>query len=183
LAALISALFALHPLVPQSSVQRLATTGSSIAEGDLGHRVYIWHEGLAVFAEHPFLGIGSDAFRTAVESNRLAHNVFLSVLVEVGIVGFVLFVIILAIAVYQAMHQPKWDARFWLTTLMVWTLGAFTLNWSWKKQTWLFLGLAVVGAGLPVRHDGSILHSEFPVKSVGSPNLSADRRLEPLGDE
>jgi O-antigen ligase len=152
-AALISALFALQPLVPQSSFQRLGTTGASIADGDLGDRVDIWRESIASFTEHPLLGIGSGAFRTAVVPGNVAHNSFLSVLAEVGMVGFALFVIILAMTVYQAMHQPKWDARFWLIILLVWTIGASSLTWEHRKATWLFLSLVVVGASLSVRRD------------------------------
>jgi len=170
LAALIVALFALQPLVPQSSVQRLATAGSSVAEGDIGHRVYIWREGLFVFSEHPLLGVGSAAFRTVVGLGRVAHNSFISILVELGMIGFALFAIILAIAVYQAMRQSRWDAAFWLAVLMVWALGLSVHTWEQKKPTWLFLGLVVVGGGLPMRRDEPILRSEFPVKSIGSPN-------------
>lgn len=154
--ALAAALFALQPLVPQSSFQRLGTIGTSITAGSLGDRVYIWQEGIVVFSEHPLSGIGSGAFRAAVESGTVAHNVFLSVLAEVGIVGFVLFVLILAMTIYQAMHQPKWDARFWLTILLVWALGAFSLTWEHRKPTWLFLGLAAVSAGLSVRRDEAV---------------------------
>jgi O-antigen ligase len=164
LVALISALFALQPLVPPSSFQRLGTAGTSIAEGDLGGRVDIWREGIAVFSEHPLFGIGSGAFHTAVESGKSPHNSFLSVLAEVGMIGFVLFVIILAMTAYQAMHQPKWDARFWLTVLLVWAVGASVHAWEQRKPTWLFLGLAVVGAGLSARRDESRLRSESPVE-------------------
>jgi O-antigen ligase len=179
LAALILSLFMLQSLVPQSSVQRLATTGTSIAEGDIGHRSYIWREGITIFAEHPILGIGSGAFRTAVESGRVAHNSFLSVLVEVGIVGFVLLVITLAVAVHPTMRQPKWDTRFWLALLLVLALGNSVHSWEKRKPVWLFLGLATVSASLPAQHDEFRLHSELPVKSAGSPGLSVVRRAGP----
>jgi O-antigen ligase len=52
-AALIGALFALQALVPQTSFDRLVTTGTSIATSDLGGRVDIWRQGMAVFSEHP----------------------------------------------------------------------------------------------------------------------------------
>jgi len=169
-AALIGALFALQPLVPQTSFDRLATTGASIAAGDLGGRVDIWREGIAVFLEHPLLGVGSGAFRTAVESDKIAHNTFLSVLVEGGIVGFVLFVIILAITVYQARRQPKWDSRFWLTVLLVWAVGVSSLTWEHRKPTWLFLSLVVVSASLSSQRDESTLRSEYPVEPFGLPN-------------
>ena len=146
-AALTGSLFALLPLVPQSSFQRLGTTGTSIAEADLNSRVDIWREGIGVSSEHPIVGIGSGAYRAAVESGHVAHNSFLSVLVEVGMIGFVLFAAISAIAVYEAMHQPRRDSIFWFTVLLVWALGVSVHSWEHQKTTWLFLSLVVISAG------------------------------------
>lgn len=155
--ALVGALFVLQPLVPQQSFQRLGETRTQIAEGDLNGRVFRWREGLVAFSEHPLLGSGVGAFRAAVESGHSDHNTFLNVLVELGTIGFALFVFILAIAVYQAIHQSRWNSRFWLTILSVWAIGAFGMGWVRDKQTWLFLNLAVVGAGLSVECDESRL--------------------------
>ena len=163
-AALVVALFALQPLVPQSSLDRLATTGTSIAEADLNDRVEIWRQGLAVYSEHPLLGVGSGAFRTVVESDKVAHNAYLSVLVEVGLTGFILFVIILTITVYQAARHPIWNSYLWFTVLLVWAVGVFSLTWEYRKPTWLFLSLVVVSAALSVRRDESLPVSEVPGK-------------------
>jgi len=122
--------------------------GTSIAEADLHGRVDIWREGIAVLSQHPIVGIGSGAFHTAVESGNVAHNAFISVLVEVGVIGFVLFAAILAIAVYAAMHQPRWDSILWLTVLLVWALGVSVHSWEQKKVTWLFLSLVVISASM-----------------------------------
>jgi O-antigen ligase len=160
LVALITSLFAVQTLVPQASSQRLSTTGTSIAEGDLNTRTYIWRAGLAVFSAHPLLGVGSGAFRTAVGVGKVAHNVFVSVLVEVGIVGFALFAAILAITVVRAIRQPKWDSRFWLAVLLVWALGASVHTWEQKKPTWLFLSLAVASAGVSLPSHVSRLRTD-----------------------
>jgi O-antigen ligase len=147
-AVLTGSLFMLLPLVPQSSFQRLGTMGTSIAEADLHGRVDIWGAGISALSEHPILGIGSGTFRTGVKLGKEAHNSFLSVLVEVGMIGFVLFAAIFAIAVYEAMQQPRWDSIFWLTVLLVWTLGLSVHTWEQEKITWLFLGLAVISANM-----------------------------------
>jgi len=159
LAVLVSALLALQPLVPQASFQRLATIRTSTGLASLGVRLDIWREGITVFSEHPLLGVGSGAFRTAIELGSSPHNSFLSVLAELGIIGFGLFVIILAMTVYYAGYQPKLRSRLWLTVLMVWVLGASSLGWEHKKQTWLFLSLVVVGASLSVTPIESAAHA------------------------
>lgn len=150
--ALVAALFVVQSYVPQSSFDRLSTTGESISDNDLNGRVNIWRYGVATFMEHPLIGIGSGAFRSA-EERKVAHNTYLSILVEEGIVGFIIFGAILAVAFAQVVRQPKWEARFWLTVLVVWALGAFTLTWEPRKQTWLFLSMAVISANLSGRRE------------------------------
>jgi O-antigen ligase len=146
---LMSAVLILLPYVQTlESFQRLGTTGTELTEGDLNNRTNNWREGLASFAEHPLLGIGSNMYRSVNSLGKVAHNSYLSVLVELGLIGFALFAMILTIAFIQAWGQPKWDARFWLSLLAVWAIGASTLTWEHRKSTWLFLGLIIVNAAL-----------------------------------
>ena len=173
-AALVGALFALQPLVPASSFQRLSTTGTSIATGDLSGRVDIWSQGITVFSQHPFLGVGSGAFRAAIERGSAPHNVYLSVLVAVGIIGFGLFWIILVMAVYLAMRQPKWVSMFWLTLLSVLAIGIFGVNWEVRKPTWLFLGLTAVSAALYSQRDETLLRPKFPAELTELPEGATD---------
>ena len=125
------------------SFQRFGTISSELSEGDLSSRTIIWREGLETFVVNPLLGVGSNMFRTVNSLGKVAHNTFISVLVEVGLVGFTLFGLILLVAFTKALGHPKWDARFWLTILLVWAIGALTLTWENKKATWLFLSLAI----------------------------------------
>ena len=172
LAALIAALFQLQSLVPRATLLRLATTGSSISQADLGGRVDIWRQGLTVFSEHPLIGIGSGAFRSAVESGKSSHNTFLAAMVEVGLIGSALFAVVPAIALYQAMRHPKWDARFWLTILLILALGNLVHNWVDRKATWLFLSLIIASANVALRQVQSRLRSGSPVRLFRPPDLS-----------
>ncbi len=147
-AALVGTLFSLQSLVPQSSFDRIATIGPSSRASFLLARIDIWRKGLDVFYEHPLVGIGSSAFSTAVRLGEGAHNVFLSILVETGIIGFGLFTVILIIVYYYAKKQPKWESRLWLTVLLVWAIGGMSLSWEHRKQTWLFLSFIVIGANM-----------------------------------
>lgn len=144
-------------LLPQvqtlKSFQRFGTLGEAISKGDLNQREDLWREGLAAFEEHPFTGVGSNMYRSVNSLGKLAHNSFISVLVEGGLIGFLLFLIIVMIAFVQALRHPRWDAAFWLTLLLVWAIGAFTLTYEYRKATWLFLSLLVVSAALPKWQD------------------------------
>jgi O-antigen ligase len=172
---LAGSLLAVLPFVPETSIQRLAGTDAVIAEGGLNGRAAIWREGFGLFIEHPLLGVGSGAFRTAAsENSQLAHNFVLSLLVEVGIIGFILYAIILTMAVYYAILQPKWSCRLWLTVLMVWAIGAASHNWEHRKQTWLFLSLVPVGASAYMRRDEADILVTSPDHSANRIKGSAD---------
>ena len=167
---LVGALFAVLPYVPQSTADRLATVGDSIATRDLGGRVRLWRASIAAFLEHPILGVGSGALRT--ELGAVAHNTFLSVLAELGLIGFTLFVVMLVIVAYQAVNQPKWLSGLWLTVLAIWAIGAFALTWEFRKPTWLFLSLVVISASLFRQCDSVV---ERPPLSVG-PTVQCNQR-------
>ena len=151
---LTSAILILLPHVQTlTSFQRLGTTGTELTEGDLNNRTVNWGQGLAAFAEQPLTGVGSNMYRSVNILGKVAHNSYLSVLVELGLIGFALFGNILRIAVIQAWGQPKWDKMFWLSLLAVWAIGASTLTWEYRKSTWLFLSLIVASAALTRHRD------------------------------
>jgi O-antigen ligase len=148
-ATLLIAIVLLIPFVqPLRSFQRLGTLATELTQGDLNNRTNNWKQGLQAFTEKPIFGVGSNMYRSVNTWGKVAHNSFLSVLVELGFVGFLLFGLILTIAVSEARGQPKWYARFWLTMLMVWAIGSFTLTWEHRKSTWLFLSLLICSAAI-----------------------------------
>lgn len=166
--ALTAALFAQLTLIPQSTYQRLGST-ATITEGDLSQRLSIWREGTALFADNPIGGIGSGAFRTAaIETQRAPHNLVISLLAELGIIGFSLFAAILLIVFYHARRQPS--SSLWLTILIVWLASAATHNVENSKQTWLFLGFVITSSALYVRRDNWRLPSS---QQLGLPEYDA----------
>jgi O-antigen ligase len=164
-------LFLLPYVQTLESFQRLGTTGAELTSGDLNNRTNNWSEGLASFVEHPLLGVGSNMYRSInnlqkTAEGKVSHNSYLSVLVELGLVGFVIFAIILGITFIQAWRQPKWQSWFWLTVLAVWGLGAFTLTWEARKSTWLFLSFIIVSAALTNRQEEPAV---YPAARLTSP--------------
>lgn len=145
-------LFLLPFAQEQRSFQRLGTTTTELTQGTLNERTIIWGDGFAAFAKHPLLGVASGMYPSINRLGKAAHNTFLSVLVEVGIIGFIPFALLLIMAGLQAWKHPKWEARFWLTTLFVWSLGASTLSWGHRKPTWLILNLLIASAGLAAQY-------------------------------
>lgn len=180
---LASVILVLLPYVQTlKSFQRLGTTGTELTSGDLNNRTNNWREGLASFEEHPLLGVGANMYRSVNSlatdnQGKVSHNSYLSVLVELGLIGFILFSIILVISFAQAWRQPKWQSWFWLTVLTVWSIGAFTLTWEARKSTWLFLSFAVVSAAITNKQEESV----FPTKRLVRPdNQIAGTHQEPV---
>ena len=178
---LIAATFYLLPYVQDlRSFERLGTTGVELTQGDLNNRTNNWQDGFAAFVEHPLLGVGGNMYPTINRWGKAAHNSFIAVLVELGLIGFIIFGGLLLIVFTEAWRQPKWESRFWLTLFAVWTLGSYTLTWTHRKPTWLLLSLLIAGAALTLRREESVLHDEaVPLRHSNDPEIQAIPHLRP----
>ena len=146
LIVLVVALGFLSTFVPASSFARLAEMGDSIRNGDLTGRVDLWRTAQVVWEDHPIVGIGSDAFPTVNRSGRAVHNTYLVVLVETGIIGLAIYLLMLTYIFATAWRLPNWESVFWLTLLVVWWLTSIVLNLAHDKSIWLFFSLLMANA-------------------------------------
>ena len=146
--------------VPATSWERLATLPTEFAQGTFTGRTIIWKAGWEIFRSHPFFGIGANAFRVIVsrvltDPIRLgdadpappAHNTFLSVLVEQGVLGFAIFCALLIALALSLRGMPPFPQRLWIVSLAVWIVGVSSLPWEMRKPTWFFFGLLMAQCG------------------------------------
>ena len=139
---LLISVLVLLPFIPQSVTTRLGTLGSSIEAGDLGGRVELWRQALLIFSKHPLLGLGSGTLDSVIGS--AAHNTLVSVTTETGFIGFILFLSILGVALFQAMNIPNGNSGLWVAIFLTWFIGVSSLSWEFRKLTWLFLNFIVI---------------------------------------
>ena len=139
-------------LAPPASRKRLATIPTEVTRGTLNKRTQIWKSGVKAFRSHMVLGVGAGAYPAAVRpwlgdptvpgARNVAHNTFLSILVECGIVGFAIFGLLLTSLVFFIWQMPPTERMLWGAMLLVWTAGVSTLTWEQYKPTWLLFALA-----------------------------------------
>ena len=148
-------------MAPMASRQRLATLPGELAGGTFHNRVRIWKAGVVLLERRWAVGVGAGAYPDAVAPslgrspipNRpyTAHNTFLSVLVETGAAGFLLFGALLLTLAFFAWMMAPWERSLWLTSLLGWTVGVSTLTWEHRKPTWLLFAMIMASWALIFR--------------------------------
>ncbi len=142
--------------VPQKLVARFATTSSEVEGGRIGGRFKLWVAGSRAFALRPVMGYGVSGFKTAVSpflgsQAQVAHNSFVSVLVEEGLVGFLLY-LSMFIAVFRAiLRLPPLERRFGLVVFATLIVAMLPLTWEDRKVVWVILASLL---GLAQAQDG-----------------------------
>lgn len=132
-------------IAPPGLLARIASTTGEISQlNDLNGRIEIWRESLGAWREAPILGVGNDAHRAAIPAGKVAHNLFLSVLVETGLVGVVLFANVIRHVLRSVPRHRGWETWFWGAELAVLGLGSLSLSTEDAKSLWLFLALVVI---------------------------------------
>ena len=169
----------IRSILPAGVIERLSTAFTSITSEDIGGRVRLWREAAKVFLEHPLLGSGAGTMGTAI--GAWAHQTFLSILAETGLIGFVLFACILAIVVNQAARLLKKYSGLWFSIFYTWVIGVLSLSWETKKVTWLLLGFVIIeGAALQEYYRSEKLKSTTSETEKGQslPNAVESKGLQ-----
>jgi len=182
--------------VPQALIQRLATTGTQVTEeGGLSGRYRIWSAGVKAFAQKPLVGHGTSSFRGATSpwmggEAKVAHNSFLSVLVEEGMIGLVLYMTMFWAVLLAVLRLPQLERRFALVLLAALVVAMTPLTWEDRKPVWIILAilvglsqahLAAMGRGAGQTHRGRaapIVRAPMatrPREALIAPGRNADR--------
>jgi len=139
-------------------------------------RLAIWSDGMAYFKRSPIWGIGYSGF--TADRHMTAHNSYLLVAAELGIVGYFLWMSIIVVTMIQLSRVPavvgksnpalaQWAVGVRLS-LSVYLFTSFFLSRAYQLPIYLLFGMAgaiIAAAGgddaIPVRGTG------WPVWSMG----------------
>ncbi|MGH2709524.1 MAG: O-antigen ligase family protein, partial [Actinomycetota bacterium] len=136
--------------IPETTLQRLGSTGSEMEAGTLNGRMLIWKAGVEALTKKPVFGYGTGGFERAIRPvlgyGRDAHNSYLAVLVEQGMLGFLLFLTIFVMVFVQSLNLPLLERRFALVLLATLAIAMLPLSWDDQKQVWFIWALLVAYA-------------------------------------
>ncbi len=156
--------------VPAETWTRIFTIREQLAGGTMGDRTPIWRAGFALLDRHSLVGVGAGGFPHAVAPvlfrRFAAHNTLLSVGVELGAIGFVLFAGTFASIVASAARAARKDRALARNLVVTWIVGSASLSWEYRKTTWFVL---LVGAALAGLRTAAERRAREPARAVGVP--------------
>lgn len=135
--------------VPESNINRILETDEQLSDHDLTGRGYIWEKGWQAFMEDGSLvqGVGYDQFRELLQNtygwNKAPHNTYLATLIELGIIGLILFLYLLYIAFFASLKLVRrYHSLFYFSFLIPVLLPMMTLGLSTRR--WIFISLFII---------------------------------------
>lgn len=147
---------ALVTFAPRSFWERTGTIETYELDASAMGRIRAWETGFKAFRDHPLLGVGADNYhrswniytpRNIREHAYTAHNMWMQVLVELGLIGITAFVtmfLLIVAGLWKARRVPEFsgEARTILASLVALvvcgTTGGYAFNWFF----YMVLGLA-----------------------------------------
>jgi len=137
---------------------RLSSTTISLDDPEAQQRRQLWKDALEGFKNSPVFGVGRGNFLQVTSSYPIAqaHNTFLGILCETGIVGFLTYAVFVG-AILAGLIRQGWLAAggadrirtsLLLTSILAVLLGGVTISIENYRAAWLLLGMGVRYRGL-----------------------------------
>jgi O-antigen ligase len=130
---------------------RLTGTTVSLNDPEAQQRRQLWEDAIEGFKQFPVFGVGRGNFLHVTTSEEIAqaHNTFLGILCETGIVGFLAYAVFVAAIVsglardwwLRAFHHRRIADSLLLTGLLVVALGGVTISAENYRGAWILLAL------------------------------------------
>lgn len=147
IAILILILIGIAGTLPQKTVERILSTGQEVSSGTLSDRGIVWSYAYEEWVKSPIYGHGLSSFQRIVNSHNInytAHNSFVSMVVEQGIIGILLYLCVISTAVLCAFRLPNEDRVPMLSMLAVVVIGQMSLTLNNRIYIWFAYAFPVL---------------------------------------
>jgi len=150
-----------------------------LSEGKEAHtltvRMEIWQRGLTAWCECPFQGFGSGTFRIVNREHGgpdlVAHNAWVTVLVEEGAVGFILFLLTWVLAFLRVRGIPRMEQMLCVSLLVPYLPLSFSASVEYQKPFWLIFVIILAISAHPRRSASSRPNPDWTPAQMGRPYL------------
>lgn len=127
-----------YTIIPEASliIDRIINSGGDVLSG----RENFWNYAMDMFHQNPFFGRGFMSFNDFVFNqgfryygerwNYQAHNVYIQLLGETGIIGCGVIITLIVILIIKAISLAKTTSNFWDVLLVYWIMlfGIYSLT-------------------------------------------------------
>lgn len=147
----IVALVGVTSLVPEKTLDRLFSSGTELSQGTLSSRSITWSRAWLEINEAPFFGNGLSSFRRVINKYNIdytAHNSYIAIMVEQGIVGLLLYLAVILSVLLQGLRIPAEQRLLMLSLLFIAVAGQFTLTLNERMFIWFAYLFVVLKANL-----------------------------------
>lgn len=164
----VATLIGIASVIPQKTIERIFSTGKEISSGTLNERSVIWAKAYEEWEEKPLSGHGLGSFRRIINPYNVdytAHNSYVAITVEQGVIGTLLYLAVIGVAVSSAWKLPGDDRWLLLLMLAIVTLGQMSLTLQDRMYIWFAYALAVLSLSIKNNAPDAEYFHRIPIKA------------------
>lgn len=172
-------------VLPESVVTRITSIGD-MTDSSTSYRFYVYKSALAMCADFFLTGIGAGGTNfsevyvsysfSGVERTHHAHNLYLQLVIELGVVGIVLFITAMFVYVQSSVSALKKEKDTYLRALnLACACGVFAVlvqgltDYVWYNYRVYFVFFALMGIGVAARRCGERVRERERIVLTDSP--------------
>ncbi len=146
----LASLVAVFSFAPQKSLNRILSSGESITSGTLNNRTVIWAASIEQWKQAPLTGNGIGSLAYVLSTKHVeydsAHNTYIHILTENGIIGLSLYLMMIISIIFYSLQTPFSEKAFLISLLMVILVSQLTQHTHFHKETWFALTMLAIHA-------------------------------------
>lgn len=145
---MVLSIITIFTFAPKSLTDRVFSAGESISSGTLNSRTSIWTGSFNEWEKAPIIGSGLGGLGVVLSKEHVnykwAHNVYIHLLAETGLIGLILYLLILGSLLYYLLHTPLDEKAFLFSLLMVIVISQLTTHTHVNKFIWFALTMIAI---------------------------------------